>query len=66
MTKRSQAVHVSGKLSYREQLVAMWTRDPRTTIEEIRRLTGAPKASIVKVRRDLIERGVLVAGGSAF
>jgi len=56
---RSAAMQISGKLSYRAQLVAMWMHDPRTTMTEARRITGCPKATAEKVRRDLVARGVL-------
>ena len=51
--------HSKGRLTYRDQIVAMLTRDPKTTRDELRRITGAPRIVIDKVRRDMVAAGIV-------
>ena len=56
--------HSKGRLTYRDQIVAMLTRDPKTTRDELRRITGAPRIVIDKVRRDMVAAGIVKRGPS--
>lgn len=43
----------------RSRIVALWARYPSLTIEQVRRLTGAPSAVVRKVYRDLLAAKLL-------
>jgi hypothetical protein len=59
---RGKGVHIAGKLVYRQDLIAVWRANPRATMDEARKLTGAPQSVVDKVRRDLVTAGLLKVG----
>lgn len=56
--------NVAPRLGYREQVVALWTKNPKLTTRQVMKQTGAPYAVVLKQRRELVEAGVLKSGGS--
>lgn len=58
---RSKSITIAGRLSYREALITLWEKHPKTNIEDARRITGAPKRTALKVRNDLVLAGKLKA-----
>lgn len=56
---RNESVHIAGKLSYREELEQLWSKEPLLSIENARKRTGAPKAVARTVRQRLVDAGKL-------
>jgi hypothetical protein len=56
---RSARVHIAGRLSYREALVEFYERSPAATLDDARRATGAPIATVRHVRSQLLAAGRL-------
>jgi len=44
---------------YRARIVALYEADPKLTIDQVYARTGASRSVVEKVRRDLVELGVL-------
>lgn len=56
-------MQIAGKLSYRSDVLKVWAENPRATLADVYKQTGAPKMVVLKLRRELVEAGVLKAGG---
>jgi Fic family protein len=47
-------------VSYRTAIVEFYRRNPAATLEQVRRATGAPSATVKHVFRQLVAAGFLV------
>jgi hypothetical protein len=56
---RSARIQVSGRISYRAAIEEYYAQHPTATQEQVRRATGAPRATVRKVFDALVVAGRL-------